>query len=135
MEVGGELVPLGRQVVAALTAGVGLDGEPMRSRARPPALTWTLTDEAGAASGLLGRYAAVVTVPEDFSAAATSLSADDPADAGSATIDVATSDQGPVADSAVAGAVGGVVASTLGEELTTTYVDNLYVGLRRRRPR
>lgn len=127
--IDGELVPLGRQVVAALTAGVGLDGEPLEVQGAPTGISWTLTDEAGARAGIdSGRYAAVVTIPEDFSAAATSLSAEDPADASTATIDVQTSDDGPVADSAVAGAVGTVVAGTLGDELTTTYVDNLYVG-------
>ncbi|WP_380167867.1 hypothetical protein [Jannaschia sp. R86511] len=129
VEVDGDLVPLGRQVVAALTAGVGLDGEPIDVEGAPTGITWTLTDTDGAQDGLTtGRYAAVVTIPEDFSAAATSLSAKDPDDAGSATIDVATADDGPVADSAVAAAVGDVVAATLGGELTTTYVENLYVG-------
>ncbi|MFC7164146.1 YhgE/Pip domain-containing protein, partial [Aquipuribacter hungaricus] len=130
--VQGETVPLGRQVVAALTAGVGLDGEPLPEvdgEGLPSDLTWTLTDADGAEDGLAeGRYAAVVTIPEDFSAAATSLSATDPADATGATVDVRTAEAGPVGDGAVAALVGGVVAATLGEELTTTYLDGLYVG-------
>ncbi len=127
--VQGETVPLGRQVVAALTAGVGLDGEPLVQAQDGSRLTWTLTDADGADEGLgSGRYAAAVTIPAGFSAAATSLSASDPAQASSATVDVRTAEDGPVGDGAVAALVGGVVADTLGQELTTTYLDGLYVG-------
>ena len=51
-----------------------------------------LTDAEDAASGLgAGRYAAVVTIPKDFSAKATSFSKDEADEVHHATIDVQTS--------------------------------------------
>ena len=59
--VNGQTVPLGRQLSAGL-----LDG-------KNDNFSWVLTDEKDAASGLAdGSYVSVVTIPKDFSKAATS---------------------------------------------------------------
>ena len=63
VRVNGQLAPLGRQLAGELVEG------PEEENFR-----WTLTDNADAADGLAaGRYAAVVTIPADFSARATSF--------------------------------------------------------------
>ena len=59
-----QTVPLGRQLTAGLVEGSDeLDSN----------LTWTISNADDAADGLAdGTYAAVITIPENFSAAATS---------------------------------------------------------------
>src|SRR5436190_19163564 len=58
VKIGGQTLPLGRQVVAALTAGVGPNGKPLKHQ--QPDLKWTLTDSTAAQAGLEnGVYAAV----------------------------------------------------------------------------
>jgi YhgE/Pip-like protein len=80
VEVDGEIVPLGRVLVAELTKP-GVE----------PNITWTLTDADTASDGLArGGFAAVLTVPGIFSAAATSLASDDPTQAMQATLDLQT---------------------------------------------
>ena len=60
-----QFVPLGRQLAGGLVKGEdGVDN-----------FDWVLTDDADAKSGLApGTYAAVVTIPKDFSKQATSFS-------------------------------------------------------------
>lgn len=97
----------------------------------PPAGTdvgfaWTLTDADDAAAGLAdGSYAAVVTIPADFSADVGSLATDDPVQA---TVTV----QGDRARSAVtallAGQVAQVAATTMGQQVTGSYLDGVYQG-------
>ena len=61
--VDGQYVPLGRVLVAKLT---DVDGP------APVNINWVLTDEDTARNGLdTGDFSTVVTIPEDFSAAAT----------------------------------------------------------------
>ena len=61
--IDGQLVPLGRQLAGGL-----VDSDEDRN------FSWVLTDGADATEGLAsGRYAAVVRIPSDFSARATSF--------------------------------------------------------------
>ncbi|MFB7800502.1 YhgE/Pip family protein [Isoptericola sp. NPDC056134] len=131
VEVQGQTVPLGRQLASGLVSG----GETAEgAKAAQPAedatnFDWTITDEESAADGLAnGTYAAVVTIPEDFSAAATSYGNDDPSEARQATIDVSTPPGGRVADDALARVVAATATSVMSSTLTETYVDNVLVG-------
>lgn len=116
VEVNGQMVPLGRQLAAGLVAR------------RDDNLTWTLADAPHAKAGLeSGRYAAVVTIPKEFSKSATSFSG--PAvDARQATINVQTSQVTGIADSAVARIIADTAASTVNRTLTESYLDNVYIG-------
>jgi putative membrane protein len=118
VEVDGQTAPLGRQLAAGLVGG---------SEDSDVNYDWTLTDAQHAADGLAdGTYAAVVTIPEDFSAAATSFG--DAADARQATIDISTPAGGRVVDDALARIVGTTATSVMGSTLTETYVDNVLIG-------
>lgn len=131
VEVQGQTVPLGRQLASGLVSGgETADG----AKAAQPAedatnFDWTITDEESAADGLAnGTYAAVVTIPEGFSAAATSYGDDDPSEARQATIDVSTPPGGRVADDALARVVAATATSVMSSTLTEAYVDNVLVG-------
>ncbi|MFV0459763.1 MAG: YhgE/Pip family protein [Actinomycetales bacterium] len=112
----GQIVPLGRQLSGGL-----IDTEDDNFR-------WRLVDTEEADSGLAsGRYVAVVTIPKNFSAAATSYAG--PAeDAEQATISVQTSEQSAIVDAAVSAQITAVARSTLNTTLTETYLDNVYLG-------
>lgn len=145
VEVDGQLVPLGRQLSAALvTSGSGMstgtatdegadesadDGDAVPNVAGSDSnenFTWVLTDAADAADGLAtGRYVTVVTIPEDFSAAATSAAGDSPVQA---TVDIATSERSRLVDSAVAQAVTTTAAGLLGDGLATASLTNVLLG-------
>lgn len=133
VEVDGQTVPLGRQLASGLVSG-GASADPAASdAAAAPAsdtsYAWQITDADRAADGLAdGTYAAVVTIPEDFSAAATSFGGDDAGQARQATIDVATPPGGRVVDDALARIVATTASSVLGSALTETYVDNVLIG-------
>jgi putative membrane protein len=90
-------------------------------------LTWVVTNDADAKAGLAdGTYAAVVTIPADFSAAATSPS--DAATVRQATLSIATSDRSRPLDAILAQAVTDTASSVLGHQLTATYLQNVFVG-------
>ncbi|MVA74662.1 hypothetical protein GC722_01230 [Auraticoccus sp. F435] len=115
-EIDGQQVPLGRQLVGGL-----VDSEEEN-------FTWNLSDADDAADGLAsGRYAAVITIPENFSRAATSYSGD-AAEAEQATIEIQTSQVTGIADGALGQTIGQVAVDTLNTTLTETYLDNIYVG-------
>lgn len=117
--IDGQYVPLGRQLSAGLVSGAG-EGSTN--------FTWVLTDAAGAAKGLTsGDYVAVVTIPKSFSAAATSPRGD-ALKAEQATIDVATSDKSLLVDNAISSAITSTAATLLGRQLTTNYLENIYLG-------
>ena len=133
VEVDGQTVPLGRQLAAGLVSGgASADSATSEAAAAPASdasYAWQITDADRAAAGLAdGTYAAVVTIPEDFSAAATSFGGDDAAEARQATIDVATPPGGRVVDDALARIVATTATSVLGSTLTETYVDNVLIG-------
>lgn len=115
--VEGQLVPLGRQLAAAM---IDKDGEN---------ISWTLADAPSAAAGLKsGQYSAVVTIPKGFSAAATSFSANDAATAEQATINVQVSDNSPVTDAQLAQQISNIAVDTINSTLTGSYLDGIYVG-------
>jgi putative membrane protein len=143
--VNGQTVPLGRQLAAGLVTSTG-DSTPGATATPSPTtaasgdaasvsghsstsnFTWVVTNAQDAASGLTdGRYATVVTIPAGFSAAATSFGSD-PTNARQATIDIATSDRSRPVDSAVAEAVTSTAVRVLSSQLTTTYLQNVFVG-------
>jgi putative membrane protein len=116
VEIDGQQVPLGRQLSAGL---VGNDDTNY---------TWVITDEDDATEGLAnGSYTAVVTIPENFSEAATSVGGDAD-EAEQATIDVTTSDRTRLVDDALTATITSTAASLTGKELTTSYLENVYVG-------
>lgn len=116
--VDGQMVPLGRVLAAELIAG---DAESN--------FTWVLTDQSDATAGIDdGRYATVVTIPENFSSAATSMSrgADE---AETATIDIETSDRGRLLDSALSNIVTATATSVLNKQLGAQFVGGVFVGM------
>lgn len=120
----GQMVPLGRVLAAEL-----IGEEPAPGSDRAMNFTWLLTDEDDAAAGLDdGRYATVITIPKNFSSAATSMSrgADE---AERATIEVQTSDRGRLLDPALSGIVSSTATSVLNAQLGAQYVGNVFVGM------
>ncbi|WP_028707639.1 YhgE/Pip domain-containing protein [Propionicicella superfundia] len=115
--VNGQTVPLGRQLTAAL-----VDSD------REQNLDWVIASAEDASAGLGdGTYAAVVTIPENFSAAATSY-AKDADSAHKATIKIQTSSNGGIAETSLGQSVAKEAVTTLNASLTTTYLDQIYVG-------
>lgn len=157
VEVDGQTVPLGRQLASALVTADGAsaetagdevaagdeagsdaaasdDGTDATGVANVSGsdssgnFTWVLTDADDAEEGLAdGTYATVVTIPEEFSAAATSFGGE-AGDAVQARIDIATSERSRLVDAAVAQAVTTTAVGLLNDQLTTTYLDNVLVG-------
>lgn len=114
--INGQMVPMGRQLAAAIV------GEQDN-------ITWTLADVAHAEDGLrTGQFAAVVTIPKTFSAAATSFSENKGDKAHQATIDIRVSANSPVTDAAIAQQIARIAADTLNTTLTQSYLDNIYLG-------
>ena len=116
--VNGQYTPLGRQLTANL-----VDSQ------RTENLTWVLQSEENARTGLnTGEYAAMVVIPENFSAAATSFSENDGDKAEQATIQVYTSPVAGVADATLGRLVASEAASMLNSTLTEAYLKQIYVG-------
>lgn len=145
VEVDGQLVPLGRVLAAELIAGDTDDpsaaaGDPNAAAgdsgevggataASPTNFTWVLTDESDAKAGLeSGAYATVITIPKNFSAAATSLSGD-PDDAKQAHIEIAESDRGRLIDTALSGIVTQTATTVLNQQLGEQFVGSVFVGM------
>lgn len=125
--VEGQMVPLGRVLAAELIGAEPTPGSEGSDGAMN--FTWLLTDEADADAGLDdGRYATVITIPKNFSSAATSMSrgADE---AERATINVQTSDRGRLLDPALSGIVSSTATSVLNAQLGAQYVGNVFVGM------
>ncbi|WP_164232830.1 YhgE/Pip domain-containing protein [Microbacterium hydrocarbonoxydans] len=125
--IDGQLTPLGRQLAAGLVEG----SDDMDSN-----LTWVISNEEDAKEGLAdGSYQAVITIPEDFSAAATSAGqaisdggGDTSQEAEQATITVTTPDDGLVADDLITGQIASVAASTMGSTISEATMGNVLVG-------
>ncbi|WGW11197.1 YhgE/Pip domain-containing protein [Saxibacter everestensis] len=118
VKVGDQTVPLGRELSGGLVDGGNQEN-----------YDWVLSDQNDAKQGVeSGKYAAVVTIPSNFSAAATSYSKDEPEAAEQATLEVTTSKVKGLADSALSQAIASAATSTLNRQLTETYLDNIYVG-------
>lgn len=118
-----QVTPLGRQLASGLVEG----SDDFDSN-----LTWVISNEEDAAEGLSdGSYQAVITIPESFSAAATSAGqaiADGGGDPEQATIQVTTPEDGLVADDLITGQIANVAASTLGTMLSEATMENVLVG-------
>jgi len=118
VELDGQYTPLGRQLTANL-----VDSD------RQENLTWVLADEADARAGLTtGEFAAMVVIPENFSAAATSFAENEGDQAKQATIQVHTSPVAGVADATLGKLVAAEAAKMLNQMLTESYLDQIYVG-------
>lgn len=145
VQLNGQTVPLGRQLTSALvtttgggstSASAGGDGTTGGSSVPNVAgsdstenFTWVITDPDDAAEGLVdGRYATVVTIPSDFSAAATSAAGADASAAVQATIDIQTSDRSRLVDDAVAQAVTSTAVGLLNTQLSDASLTNVFVG-------
>lgn len=116
--IDGQTVPLGRQLTAGLVEG----SEDLDSN-----LTWTISNADDAASGLAdGTYAAVITIPENFSAAATSTQPGEVPE--KATIEVQTPPDSLIVDDAITAQVANAAASTMGTELSSVYLENVLLG-------
>ena len=112
-----QYTPLGRQLTANL-----VDSD------RRENLTWVLETETNARAGLTtGAYAAMVVIPENFSAAATSFSKEAD-EAEQATIQVSTSPVAGVADATLGRLVANEAAVTLNQTLTESYLKQIYIG-------
>lgn len=112
-----QYVPMGRQLAAAII-DEGSD------------ISWMLANEDTARDGLRsGEFSVVVTIPESFSAAATSFSENDAAKASQATIQVDVSENAPITDAQVGEQVARLATSTINSTLTETYLDNVFIGL------
>jgi len=121
--IDGQMTPLGRQLASGLVEGSDdLDSN----------LTWVISNEDDAADGLAdGSYQAVITIPEDFSSAATSAGtaiSDGGGEAEQATITVTTPEDGLVADDLITGQIADVAASTMGTMLSEATTENILVG-------
>ncbi|WP_217182901.1 YhgE/Pip family protein [Streptomyces sp. AC495_CC817] len=125
--IDGQVTPLGRQLASGLVDGSDeLDSN----------LTWVISNEDDAKEGLAdGSYQAVVTIPEDFSSAATSAgrAISDGGGAASneaekATITVTTPPDGLVADDLITGQIASVATSTMGSMLSEATMSNVLVG-------
>lgn len=116
--IDGQTVPLGRQLTAGLVEGSDeLDSN----------LTWTISNADDAASGLAdGTYAAVITIPENFSSAATSTQPGETPE--QATIEVQTPPDSLIVDDAITAQVANAAASTMGSELSSVYLENVLLG-------
>ncbi|MFI8593241.1 ABC transporter permease [Microbacterium sp. NPDC078428] len=128
VEIDGQLTPLGRQLSAGLVEGSDDVGSN---------LTWVLSNADDAAEGLEdGAYQAVVTIPANFSAAATSSGqslAATGADAASVTaqravIEVATPSDALIVDDAITAQITQTAAAVLGEQLSSLTLENVFLG-------
>ena len=118
-----QYTPLGRQLAAGLVEGSDdLDSN----------LTWVISNEEDAREGLAdGSYQAVVTIPEEFSATATSAGQTISTGGGTpekATIQVTTPDDGLVADDLITSQIATVAADTMGTMLSEATTENILVG-------
>jgi putative membrane protein len=118
-----QVTPLGRQLAAGLVEG----SDEVDSN-----LTWVLSNEEDAQDGLEdGSYQAVVTIPEEFSAAATSsgqkLSGEDE-DPQQATIEVVTAPDARLADEAITNQIASVAAASMGRTLSEATLSNVLIG-------
>lgn len=122
--IDGQTLPLGRQLASGLVKG-GSSGDQQAKQN----FDWVISDAGDAADGLNdGRYAAVVTIPKDFSQDATSYAANQGSKAKQAMLNVQTSQVSGVTDSAIASAISDAAVSSLNNQLTKQYLGNLYLG-------
>lgn len=114
--INGQIVPLGRQLAASMVD-------------QNENISWTLADLPSAERGLTtGEYSAVVVIPENFSAAATSFSENKADKAKQATIDIRIGQNSPVTDAVIAQQIARIASDLVNTMLTENYLDNIYLG-------
>ncbi|KAM9862170.1 YhgE/Pip family protein [Leucobacter sp. BZR 635] len=132
VELDGQLVPLGRVLAAELISGGDSGDAVSAGSAADDArqnFTWVLTSASDARAGLDdGRFATSITIPKEFSAAATSLSAG-PGQARKATIEITESDRGRLLDTALSGIVTQTATRVLNQQLGEQFVGGVFVGM------
>ncbi|MCB1297451.1 MAG: YhgE/Pip family protein [Microthrixaceae bacterium] len=115
--IDGQYVPLGRQLTAGLVDGGDADSN----------LSWIISNTEDAASGLAdGTFSAVVTIPENFSSAATSTA--NPDTATQAVIEVQTPKNSLIVDDAITAQVTQTAADVMGTQLSQIYLENVFLG-------
>lgn len=121
--IDGQYTPLGRQLAAGLVDG---------SDEFDSNITWVMSNDKDAAEGLGdGRYQAVITIPKDFSASATSSGqaiAKGGGEAEQAKISVTTPPDARVADDLITQQIATVAASTMGNQISEATLGNVLVG-------
>jgi putative membrane protein len=118
VELDGQVVPLGRQLTAGLVTG----SDDVDSN-----IDWTISNDEDAAAGLAdGTYSAVITIPTNFSAAATSTAPGSVPE--QATIEVQTAPDGRIVDDAITAQITQTAASVFGEEVSKSYLTNVLLG-------
>ncbi|MEU4454136.1 YhgE/Pip family protein [Nocardioides sp. NPDC023903] len=111
-----QTVYAGRALAADLVSSSG-------SGSSSPTLGWELTDEEDARSGYAdGKYAAVITIPEDLSKTLSGVQGSDPS---AGRVSVEASDASSEVTAEIARQVARQSASTLGRTVTTTYLDGV----------
>ncbi|RKS93154.1 putative membrane protein [Microbacterium sp. AG790] len=116
--INGQTAPLGRQLTAGLVEG---------SPDVPSNLDWVISNTDDAAAGLAdGNYDAVITIPENFSAAATSTAPGKTPE--KATIQVQTAPDGRVVDGAITATITQTAASVFGSAVSQQYLTNVLMG-------
>lgn len=111
-----QLVPLGRELAAHLT------------HRADSAYRWVLTSAEDAEAGLAdGSYTAAVTIPENFSARATSVATAEPLEATQAEVTVRTSAAAGVIDPEASRQVAEATQRTLNQQVVETYLGNIYI--------
>ena len=100
-----------------------------RSRLGPDGgFTWVAADAADAESGLAnGEYAAVLTVPADFSQSVATIRTDTTGTAPKATLRVSTDDGSGYTLGTVARAVTAAIGTATAQDITASYVDDVLV--------
>ncbi len=116
-----ETLSLGADLSAALAGGIDDGG-----------FTWVEADAAGAKLALDdGRYAAVLTIPADFSRTVAAIRADATGTAPRATLRLVTNDTAGYALGTVARDVARAIGTATGDEVTASYVDGVLLAVTR----
>ncbi|MCJ1707743.1 YhgE/Pip family protein [Microbacterium sp. VKM Ac-2923] len=118
VELDGQLVPLGRQLTGGLVKGA--DDQPSN-------IDWVISNDDDAAAGLAdGTYTAVVTIPENFTAASLSTRPGETPE--QATIGVRTAPDARVVDGAITAQLASTASNVFGGELSSQYLKNVFLG-------
>lgn len=116
-------IQLGDDVVSALVDANGDSKE---------GFGWTVTDADKAKAGLArGDYLAVLTIPTDFSANATSPATVEPTDANAAKqgmLSITTNDATNYITGSMAQSLGNTLVRNLADTVSSTYLENVYLG-------
>ncbi|HYO42640.1 MAG TPA: YhgE/Pip family protein [Candidatus Limnocylindrales bacterium] len=91
---------------------------------------WVESDEASAAAGLAdGRYAAVLTIPPEFSRTVAAIRSDTTGTAPRASLGLETNDGSGYALGTVARAISAAIATSTGQTVTASYVDDVLLAV------